>query len=155
MIENDKKKVELMIETGDMDKYFRTYQKYYSISGIIVDGNKIGRTIGFPTANILPDQNVQIPLIGVYAVYVRIMDQLHKGMLNIGVRPTFNLSEITLEVHLFDFDQLVYNQQISVYFVARVRDEIKFESKELLIQQLQSDKNSIIEILKISQAPKE
>ena len=76
-------------------------------------------------------------------------------MLNIGVRPTFNLSEITLEVHLFDFDQLVYNQQISVYFVARVRDEIKFESKELLIQQLQSDKNSIIEILKISQAPKE
>ena len=150
--ENTENKTPL-IAAGDVKTFLNIYHSYYALPGIIVEGNKIGRTIGFPTANILPDSGFSVPKEGVYAVFVSIDKKVLKGMLNIGIRPTFNLSQVTIEVHLLDFSEMIYNRRITIYFVDRIRNEIKFESKELLIEQLNSDRNTINEILDMSPLP--
>jgi len=118
----------------------------YFISGNIIDGNKIGRTLGFPTANIqIPEPYKQIPYDGVYAVRVKINEELYFGMLNIGTRPTIESSVKTknMEVHIFNFDKKIYNQSITVSFVQRIRDEKKFASIDDLKLQLEKDKIQI------------
>ncbi len=142
-----------MIIQGDVQLFFNNYHSYHALSGVIIEGNKIGRTLGFPTANILPGNGSIIPKEGVYAVFVAVDGKIIKGMLNIGVRPTFDLNEVTIEVHLLDFSETIYNRQVTVYFVDRIRDEIKFETKELLIEQLSSDRNRISNLLDKSPLP--
>lgn len=137
-----------LILNGDVKNIFLNFHSYYPINGIIIDGNKIGRTIGFPTANILPVENSLIPKNGVYAVFVSINECIYRGMLNIGVRPTFDLTNISIEVHLFDFNESIYNQEVTIHFVERIRDEIKFSSKEELMAQLQQDQIIITNVLK-------
>lgn len=137
-----------LIINGDMKNIFISFHTYYSIKGTIIDGNKIGRTIGFPTANILPVENSLIPKNGVYAVFATINESTYGGMLNIGIRPTFDLTNISIEVHLFDFNESIYNQEVTIHFVERIRDEIKFNSKEELIKQLQQDQITITNVLK-------
>lgn len=153
MNKEDTKNRTQLITAGDVKTFLDIHHSYYTLPGIIVEGNKIGRTIGFPTANILPDSDFSIPKEGVYAVFVSVDKKILKGMLNVGIRPTFNLSEVTIEVHLLNFSEMIYNRRISIYFVDRIRDEIKFESKELLIEQLNSDRNTINEILDMSPLP--
>jgi riboflavin kinase / FMN adenylyltransferase len=137
-----------LIINGDVKNIFINFHFYYSINGIIIKGNKIGRTIGFPTANILPVENSLIPKNGVYAVFVSINKIIYRGMLNIGVRPTFDLTNISIEVHLFDFNESIYDQEVTIHYVERIRDEIKFKSKEELIAQLQQDQIIITNVLK-------
>jgi riboflavin kinase/FMN adenylyltransferase len=123
--------------------------RFYSITGKVIEGDKRGRLLGFPTANIqLPDADKMIPANGVYAVKVLIGKEKYSGVMNIGNRPTFQETEnIILEVHIFDFEENIYNKEIKVEFIDRIRDEQKFNSKEELIQQINRDKATALQIL--------
>ncbi len=120
----------------------------YFISGKVTGGSKLGRTMGFPTANILVgDQNKLIPKDGVYAVKVSIKGQVLKGMMNIGIRPTVSTRKDskTIEVHIFDFDEDIYQSEIRISFHYRMRDEMKFENTGNLKKQLIRDKETALE----------
>jgi riboflavin kinase / FMN adenylyltransferase len=124
----------------------------YSINGKVVEGNKIGMTIGFPTANIqLNNPNKLVPANGVYAVTILIKNKIFNGMMNIGIRPTIESSDKkrTIEVNIFDFKEDIYNQYITVYFKSKIRNEQKFNSLNELIQQLKKDEEKAKELLKI------
>ncbi len=116
----------------------------YFIEGTVVGGKKIGRTIGFPTANIAPTDNRKLlPADGVYAVIVNINEKRHKGMLNIGTRPTINDShDKSIEVHIIDFEESIYNKLIKVEFVSFLRHEMRFNSLDDLVDQLIKDKTN-------------
>lgn len=123
----------------------------YSIGGSVVHGEQIGRRLGFPTANLQPADALKIvPKDGVYAVCISVEDgncQL-KGMTNIGTRPTFDGSCRTLETHIFDFEGNLYNHNIRISFIARLRDEQHFASAEELMQQMQTDAQQAKTILR-------
>jgi riboflavin kinase / FMN adenylyltransferase len=121
----------------------------YSISGKVVYGNRIGRTIGFPTANIeLEDEYKLISAVGVYACKVDYHGRIYKGMGNIGYRPTIDIGNLTIEVNIFDFDEEIYGERIIIYFIERIRDEKKFENLSALRDQLTVDRAKVMEILK-------
>jgi riboflavin kinase/FMN adenylyltransferase len=121
---------------------------HYFIEGIIVDGNKVGREIGFPTANIkIKEWYKLIPAIGVYAVRILLNNNSYKGMLNIGNRPTLNGNNTTIEVNIFNFSADIYNNEIKIEFIERIRDEQKFDKLEELKNQLEIDKQTAIQIL--------
>lgn len=114
--------------------------KPYSITGEVIHGNKLGRTIGFPTANIQLDQDKILPNLGVYAVKVFIKEQLFQGVLNIGKKPTVKQTEtISAEVFIFDFDQDIYGETIKVDFYTYLRGEQRFDSVNSLKLQLSKD----------------
>jgi riboflavin kinase/FMN adenylyltransferase len=138
------------LNSGDILHANRLLGYQYSLNGTIIGGRKIGRSLGFPTANILPKERYKlIPRDGVYAVYINIGDQLVSGMLNIGLRPTLNYGENgkSIEVHIFDFKHQIYGKDVQVHFVDRIRDEVKFASVEQLVDQLKKDKLVATEIL--------
>ncbi|WP_126247317.1 bifunctional riboflavin kinase/FAD synthetase [Chitinophaga rhizosphaerae] len=114
----------------------------YFLNGIVVHGDKMGRQLGFPTANIsLNDYRKLIPAQGVYAVTVTAGNdgQLHKGALNIGTRPTFNGTELRIEVFILDFDKEIYDAPIRVDFLEFIRSDRKFGSVEGLVAQMKND----------------
>lgn len=122
----------------------------YTVSGTVIAGRKIGRSIGFPTANIEPgSRHKLIPCNGVYAVEVRIENELLPGMLSIGSNPTVNndISFRSIEVHILNFDRDIYGSRISVIFRKRLRDEIKFENIEQLAEQMMRDKQTTLRLL--------
>ena len=113
----------------------------YTINGIVIKGNQLGRTIGFPTANIeIKEDYKLIPLNGVYIVKALINNQIVFGMMNIGTKPTVGGTSQSIEVHFFDFNDDIYDKTIEISFLERIRDEQKFESIELLKKQLSEDK---------------
>jgi len=114
----------------------------YTILGRVEHGEHIGTKLGFPTANLVPvDKSLLIPAAGAYAVKVRIENSVEwkHGMMNIGMRPTFDGHQQTLEVHIFRLSEDLYGQQLLVSFVERLREEQRFESIEALMSQLQQD----------------
>ena len=118
----------------------------YAISGVVVEGKKIGRTIGFPTANIeLTEDYKLIPKNGVYVVSCEMKTGTVFGMMNIGNNPTVEGKKNSIEIHFFDFNKTIYQEQISVYLHARIRDEQKFNSLEALKNQLVLDKKYSID----------
>jgi riboflavin kinase/FMN adenylyltransferase len=136
------------LNEGDVKQAAKYLGKYYVISGKVIKGRQLGRTIGFPTANIKVDNiNKQIPADGVYAVKVFINSRTILGMLNIGVRPTVDGLTHAVEVHLFDFNEDLYNTTLSVAFVDKLRNEMKFENLQALTNQLESDKLHALAIL--------
>lgn len=121
----------------------------YFFSGKVVEGNKLGRTIGYPTANILPDDaDKLIPAYGVYAVTVLVQEKLFNGMMNIGVRPTVDGTKRMIEVNIFDFDKDIYGETIKVTVKKWLRNEVKFSGLDALQEQLANDKINAIESLK-------
>ncbi len=115
----------------------------YSITGTIIEGKKIGRSINFPTANIKVSEEYKlIPKNGVYIVSIELNNKLYYGMMNIGTNPTISKGNQSIEVHIFDFNESVYDQNIKVNFLDRIRDERKHESLEELKLQLEKDKNT-------------
>ncbi|WP_294312248.1 bifunctional riboflavin kinase/FAD synthetase [uncultured Chryseobacterium sp.] len=112
----------------------------YSVSGTVVHGKKIGRTIGYPTANIETDCIKLLPKKGAYIVEVFVKDQHYKGMLSVGTNPTVNGEKLTVEVYILDFNDDIYNEKITVKFRDFLHDEIKFEGIEKLIERLDEDK---------------
>lgn len=133
------------LEAGNIRKANEILTYPYSFRGKVVEGNQIGRQIGFPTANIQPeDKDKIIPAIGVYEVLVTLDEKTYKGMLNIGKRPTVSeAEEVKIEVHIIDFEEYIYNKNVKIEFVNRIRDEIKFANLEELKAQLQKDRKMI------------
>jgi riboflavin kinase/FMN adenylyltransferase len=121
----------------------------YMLSGIVIKGNQLGRTIGFPTANIEVSENYKlIPKNGVYIVSAIVNNQTIFGMMNIGIKPTLGDNIPTIEVHLLDFSEDIYGQEIQVNVIERLRDEQKFESFEALKSQLEIDKTNTLDYFK-------
>jgi len=136
------------ITEGDMDLANGMLGYQFALKGKVVRGNQIGKLIGFPTANIqLPDPHKLIPANGVYASLVKWNDTIYKGMSNIGTRPTIDANRLTVEVNIFDFDEEIYTETISLYFIRRIRDEKKFGGLEQLKQQLSHDQEEVRRIL--------
>lgn len=138
------------LNSGDILLANRLLGYHYSLNGTIIGGKKIGRSLGFPTANVLPKERYKlIPKDGVYAVYVNLDDKTLNGMLNIGLRPTLSNGENgkSIEVHIFDFKHQIYGKDVQVRFVGRIRDEVKFSSVEHLVEQLKKDKTIAQDIL--------
>jgi riboflavin kinase/FMN adenylyltransferase len=117
----------------------------FSLTGIVVKGDHLGHQIGFPTANIkVVDSHKLVPANGVYAVRALIHDKEYKGMLNIGVRPTVDGTEKTIEVHIIGFDEDIYGEELTVLFDDWIRDEQKFDSLDELKTQLEKDKIAVL-----------
>jgi riboflavin kinase/FMN adenylyltransferase len=133
------------LNEGDLRLTNRMLGYDYSITGRVTEGNKIGRAIGFPTANIeIEDKYKLIAAGGVYACEVEVAGKIYKGMGNIGTRPTIGNHDFTTEVHIFDFDEDIYGKEITIYFIDRVRDEVKFNSLDDLKSQLIKDKKTVL-----------
>lgn len=132
------------IAAGRVDMAAKLLGRFYSFEGTVVRGDGRGKSIGIPTANIRPKYGVKLlPQNGVYAVISEVegISGRHKGMMNVGTRPTFNNdANVTLEVNLFDFDQHIYDREVRVEFVERIRSEEKFTSVGHLIEQLNKDR---------------
>ena len=135
-------KIRKAIQTGDIDKANLYLGKYFEINGKVVKGKGIGKKIGFPTANIIIKENYKlIPNKGVYLIKAKIKNRLYYGMMNIGNRPTLNGKNETLEVNIFNFNENIYGKSLSIFFLNKIRNEIKFDSIEKLSNQLQKDKD--------------
>jgi len=137
-----------MIKAGDVKNAREYMGHFFSIEGKVVHGNSIGSTLGFPTANISFSKEIILPDYGVYAVLVKYKEQKYKAVANIGRRPTFNGSDVTLEVHIFDFNKQIYDEFIEVYFVDQIRKEIKFNSPFELKKRMEIDCEKAKNILK-------
>lgn len=126
--------------------------EFYPLSGKVVEGKKLGRKLGFPTANLEIKENYKlIPAKGVYAVKVKYKAVFYDGMLNIGNRPTVSRNlNASIEVHIFDFDADIYGQNLEILFVKRLREEKKYDSLEALKKQLLQDKMDSLVVLKNS-----
>lgn len=121
----------------------------YTLIGHVMHGEHVGTTLGFPTANlVLDDEHQIVPAPGVYAVKVRLENghEDRQGMMNIGTRPTFDGRQQTLEVHVFQLHENLYGQQLAVSFVERLREEHRFDTVEALRQQLQQDEEQAKEL---------
>jgi len=126
---------------GDMGKVFELLGRYYSISGIVEKGRRIGNTLGFPTANISPEIELALPPDGVYISKTCVDDNLYPGITNIGINPTFGgLDKRSVETHIFNFENRdIYGKKIEVFLLERIRGEKKFDSAQQLIEQVKRD----------------
>lgn len=133
--------IENNIKTGNIEDANKQLGYPYCIEGSVIHGNKVGNSkLGFPTANIKLNEEYVLPKQGVYAGLVKIRNQFYLSMINIGYNPTMNLlDKISIEAHILDFEEQIYDEEISVYFYAYLRDEMKFETTEALIEQLHKD----------------
>lgn len=138
------------LQNGEMEKANKCLGYEYYLDGTVVDGYKVGRTIGFPTANLkVEDPDKLVPADGVYAVKVTVAGQEYFGMLSIGLRPTINNgTNRSIEVNIFDFSSNIYDKFIRITFVEYTRPELKFDSLDALIGQLHEDEKIIREIFK-------
>jgi riboflavin kinase/FMN adenylyltransferase len=134
---------------GDVKGAERMLGYRYGLRGVVVAGNRIGRTIGFPTANMqLYEPLKLVPANGVYDVDVEVLGEHYRGVCNIGLRPTVGLGGgRTIETHILDFDQDIYGLDLEIRFRDRLRDERRFESLEALKQQLEADRKNVREIV--------
>lgn len=142
-------KIRLSLQQGDVEHANMLLGYQYSYSGKVISGRKIGRGIGYPTANLDVDRSYRlIETSGVYATYVDLEGKEYKSMTYIGKRPTIDDSlEDTIEVYLMDFDGDLYGKEVKVRFVKRMRGEMKFDSLDMLRQQLVADEKNVREIL--------
>ena len=128
------------LEAGEIEKANAMLGYEYGLHGVVVAGNRLGRTIGFPTANMqLYEPLKLVPLNGVYAVQVEVTGGVFRGMCNIGTRPTVGGTARTIETHILDFDEDIYGLPLKVRFIRRIREERKFPSLEALRAQLVQD----------------
>ncbi|BAX79730.1 bifunctional riboflavin kinase/FAD synthetase [Labilibaculum antarcticum] len=143
-------KVRTAISEGDIQMANKYLGYRFFIKGDVIDGKKLGHTIGFPTANIDPQESYKlVPKDGVYAVKVDVDDKIYLGMLNIGVRPTVNnqLDNRSIEVHILDFNQDIYYKNITIHFYQRIRNEQFFASLDELKAQLAKDRLKVLSLL--------
>ena len=145
-------KIRERLEAGDVSDAAAMLGYAYGLHGVVIAGNRLGRTIGFPTANMqLYEPLKLVPGNGVYFVKVRTLDRNLYGMCNIGCRPTVGPGNArTIETNIFGFDEDIYGLDIEVTFVSKIRDEVKFGSFEELRQQLEKDRDACLTILELS-----
>lgn len=137
-------KIRSALSEGDIPRANKLLGRNYSFSGKVVEGDKRGRTLGFPTANIrISSEDKLLPAIGIYAVRIKIDNQVHNGLLSIGKRPTFySDGETITEVYIYNFDREIYGQIVTVELIERLRGEEKFSSAKELINQMNKDKEN-------------
>ena len=135
-------KIRERLEAGDIKAASAMLGYDYSLYGVVVAGNRLGRTIGFPTANMQMYEPLKlVPGNGVYYVKVETLGRDFRGLCNVGCRPTVSSgNHRTIETHIFDFEEDIYGLDIKVTFVEKIRDEIKFASLDALREQLEKDK---------------
>ncbi len=139
-----------LIVKGDFEEVSKLLGRNYSVSGTVVYGRGIGKKIGFPTANLDISHEFFLPETGVYAVKVLVNEKIYLGMANIGYAPTIDLNnkEKTTEINIFDFDFDIYGNNIEVFWYSKIRDEQKFSNIELLVAELNKDKEKVMEYFK-------
>ena len=130
------------LESGDIESAAEMLGYGYTLRGVVVAGNRLGRTIGFPTANMkLYEPLKLVPGRGVYVVDAEMLGKKYRGMTNIGLRPTVGGSFTTIETHILDFDEDIYGLPLRITFLRRLRDEVQFPSLEALKDQLEKDRD--------------
>jgi len=140
-------RIRALIDEGDVENASKMLGHRYFLEGIVIKGEGRGQRLSFPTANLMiENQNKLMPKEGVYVIECDVHSHKYRGMANIGFKPTFGGVNRTVEVHIFDFNKDIYGEKISVYFLKRLRDEVKFKSEEQLIKQLNIDKENSYKI---------
>jgi riboflavin kinase / FMN adenylyltransferase len=141
-------RIRQMLEQRELDLANKLLGYPYMLTGNVVHGRKVGKSLGFPTANLMiNDAYKLIPAVGVYAVTVQIDNDIHFGMCSIGFNPTFGTMGMNVEVNIFDFEADIYGKEIRLGFVSYLRPEIKFDSAEALAKQMNKDKeNSLLKL---------
>ena len=124
---------------GNVSECMKFMGRHYAIKGEVVVGNRIGRTIGFPTSNILIDEAMVTPPNGVYVTNCLYNGAIHPSITNVGVKPTIGKYNKNVETHIFNFDKELYGAQIKVEFLDKMREEFKFDSVEELSEQIAKD----------------
>ena len=132
-------RIRALISAGEVTEAAGLLGRPYALRGEVVAGDKRGRSIGFPTANVLPDAAAVIPARGVYAGFVRFDEKQYAACTNVGVAPTFGRTESRVEAHLLDFDGDLYGRVVDVSFVTRIREERRFSGVDELTEQIQRD----------------
>lgn len=132
-------RVRQALRAGDLDDAKAVLGYRYLLRGHVVEGQKLGRTIGYPTANLELERTQVVPVDGIYAVWVDVKGQRYKGACSIGMRPTVGGKERTIETFLLDFSGDLYGAMMDLTFVARLRDELKFDTLDSLIAQIERD----------------
>lgn len=136
-----------LIESGHVDEAADLLGSRFTLTNTVVDGDKRGRDIGFPTANLQPPQRKLIPATGVYACFVRVRGEVHPAAVNVGVRPTFGGEELLIEAFILDFSGDIYGEQLTVEFVEYLRPELRFDDVEALVAQMGEDVSRSRDIL--------
>jgi riboflavin kinase/FMN adenylyltransferase len=131
-------RIRQLLKNGEVVHASRLLGRPYTLCGIVVKGDGRGRGLGFPTANIAAKHSI-IPSNGVYAVKLFVRDKYYDGIVNIGMRPTFDTNSLAIEVHIFAFDEDIYGEEITLYFIQKIREEKKFQNAEALITQINAD----------------
>jgi riboflavin kinase/FMN adenylyltransferase len=132
-----------LLKSGDVESLPRLLGRFYEVEGTVIGGEKRGRTIGFPTANIELTDDYLLPALGVYAVRIKIGAETFEGVCNVGYKPTFHKKQEgkpNIEVHIFDFARDIYGETVTIEWHARLRSEQKFSSVEQLVAQIERDK---------------
>ena len=141
-------KIRQLLKNGEIEKANECLIEKFSISGKVIIGDQRGRTIGIPTANLeFPENIIKIPH-GVYAVQIKLFNNIHFGIVNFGMRPTFHKQTSIVEVHIFDFEEDIYGKEIEVLFLSKIRDEQKFNGIKELLNQITLDITVAKKILK-------
>ncbi len=143
-------RIRKLLSDGDVAAATELLGRNFRTTGTVVHGSKQGRKLGFPTANVLPPEGSILPANGVYAVKFIANGQRYDGVCNIGVKPTFNdplIKQAVVEVHVIGFEGDLYDQEVSIDWIAHIREEKKFDSLDALIAQIAQDKETTIDIL--------
>lgn len=138
------------LKDGNMEEARMLLGRAFEVPGIVVHGDKRGRTLGFPTANVQNMEGCFIPATGVYAVKILVQDEWFDGVCNVGYKPTFNNpdhKQLSIEVHIFNFDKNIYGEEVVVGWYHRIRSEKKFNGINELVAQIEKDKQAAIEYL--------
>ena len=147
IIDNEKvssTKIRNFLDTGNIQKANNFLGREYELSGLVVKGKKLGSKIGFPTANLQLNNDLYLPKYGVYEISCKVNGNLFKGILNIGITPTvLNSKKVKIEAHLFNFNENIYDKNIVIQLKKFIREEIKFNSIDDLIKQINIDISSV------------
>jgi len=145
-METSSTKIRRCVEKGELRQSAAMLGRLYGITGTVCEGDKRGKSLGFPTANLSTDAEL-LPPNGVYAVWSTVGDTVMPGVANLGVKPTFSGKQFSIEVHLFDFDENIYGESIRMDFVERIREERTFPNAQALIDEMNKDSQKAKEIL--------
>ena len=137
------------LDNGDIPSANRMLGRPFSLSGTVVRCREVGSTLGFPTANIMPQQNAKLPMAGVYATTTIVDGKTFPSITNVGAAPTFGEEKTIIETHILDFNQDIYSKNITVEFLSLLRQQQKFASPDELICQLKKDTNLRRELCKV------
>jgi riboflavin kinase/FMN adenylyltransferase len=141
-----------LVAKGDMESVFKLLGRHYSITGEVRDGRRVGRRIGFPTANLHPEPYLSIPRNGVYITKTMYKGQFYNSLTNIGMNPTFgDVDKTTVETHILNFDKDIYKSDIEVFFLKKIRNEKKFKNAGELTEQIHADIEAALDYFRSNQ----